>query len=223
MNPLIRINQECGTDTNISSGREPCQLGWYEWIGKKYCINKTVLDSGAGMCDGVKLLREIGSKEVWGQDIDIRLKHLDDNLIITSIDNIFSKSYDVVTCFDVIEHIIEDIEFFNKLIQIPKEVLAITTPNFSRSKAQNHCHCREYTIPQFVNCFSPDEIWGASPDGKVHHTLLLKKINDRYLDKTRSEIYYSVGNVPQNITFNHSTVDKNEWAHMCGIFYVKSI
>lgn len=218
MNPLVRINIPCGTDQNISVGREPCQGGWYEWAGSKFCVNKTVLDVGAGMCDGMKILEKTGAKLVYGQDIDSRLKHLTPNLIIGDLLDISEKSYDIVTCFDVIEHVIEDKIFFKMMARIAKELIIITTPNFSRSKAQNLCHCREYTIPQFVNYFSPNELWVASPDGKIHHTLLLKKNELNYIDVTRNNYIYLNNTIPLDTSFAHSSVDKQEWPHMCGIF-----
>jgi 2-polyprenyl-3-methyl-5-hydroxy-6-metoxy-1,4-benzoquinol methylase len=230
MTPYIRQNLECGTDQNISAGREPCQMGWYDWTGKKYCVGKTILDVGCGMCKGMQTLREVGAEDVWGQDIDDRLKGLDEKLIICQLDQIPNKNYDVVTCYDVIEHVIDDISFFNQLIRIAKETVIITTPNFTRSQAKNHCHCREYTIPQFVNIFVPNELWAASPDGWIHHTLLLKKQDSEitnqeknfvYIDATRNNL---ICNFPlnNNISFTHSTVDGNEWPHICGLFDLKS-
>lgn len=228
MTPYVRINVDCGRDDNISAGREPCQLGWYEWCGKKYCVGKKILDVGAGMCNGLKILRDIGSREVWGQDIDSRLKVLDDNLLITSIDKIPNKSYEIITCFDVIEHVMDDIVFFNHLMRISTQMVIITTPNFTRSAARNYHHCREYTIPQFTNIFSPDELWSASPDGKIHHTLLLQKkdgngSNEKkitYLNKTNDDCCYFP--IQPDMSFTHSTVDGQEWPHICGIFNLKS-
>jgi 2-polyprenyl-3-methyl-5-hydroxy-6-metoxy-1,4-benzoquinol methylase len=219
--PAIRKNLDCGFDpNNIAAGREPCQMGWYDWIGKKYCANKIVLDVGAGMCDGMRKLRDIGSKEVFGQEIDARLQKLDKNLLIKNINDIDDKSFDIITCFDVIEHVIDDLEFFKNLLRIARERVCITTPNYSRSKAQNHCHCREYTIPQFANVFKPNELWSASPDGWVHHTKLLKIENGIYIDETRTNSVYKIGNIAESISFTHSTVDGNEWPHICGIFEV---
>jgi hypothetical protein len=218
MNPLIRVNLECGTDQNLSAGREPCQNGWYDWVGRRWCIGENVLDIGAGMCEGMKILENLGAQSVFGQDIDNRLKQINPNIIIKDVSQIESKSFDVITCFDVIEHVIEDEIFFKELTRIARKRICITTPNFSRSKAQNHCHCREYTIPQFVNSFFPDELWVASPDGKIHHNLLLLKIKDGYTDITRKETIYK--RIPDDLNFCHSTVDGQEWPHMCGIFNI---
>lgn len=215
--PPIRKNLECGFDpNNISSGREPCQMGWYSFIATKYCQNASVIDIGAGMCDGIKLMRTLGPSSVTGQDIDNKLKHLDDQLIIDDVANIPDKSYDYVTNFDVIEHVINDLEFFNNLTRIARKGVFITTPNYSRSKAQNHCHCREYTIPEFVNYFRPNELWVAAPDGHTHHTLILKRDDFIYTDLTRPTIFYN--KLPLDTSFAHSTVDGNEWAHMLGLF-----
>lgn len=218
MTPYIRVNLECGTDQNVAAGREPCQGGWYEWIGSRWCQGKTILDVGAGMCEGMALLAKAGASQVHGQDIDIRLQKFSDNLIIGPLSSIPDKSYDVVTSCDVIEHVIEDIDFFNELRRIARERIIITTPNFTRSQAQNHCHCREYTLPQFTNLFCPDELWTASPDGKIRHTLLLKKEDNFYRDLTRTNVSYTVGSVPDSLTFTHSAVDGKEWPHICGMF-----
>jgi len=130
------------------------------------------------------------------------------------------KEVDVVTCFDVIEHVIEDNHFVKHLRRIAREKIIITTPNFTRSQARNHFHCREYTIPQFANWFKPDDLWSASPDGRVHHHLILKKAGDIYVDITRKDTVYPVGEIPEDTSFCHSTIDGNEWPHICGIFYL---
>lgn len=227
MTKYVRINTDCGNNNNVINGRAPCQLGWYNWCGKKYCVGKTVLDVGCGMCDGMDILKKCGASEVTGQDVDIQLKTINKDLLIMDVKNIADKSYDIITCFDVIEHVLDDTVFFNNLIRIAKELVIITTPNFTRSAAANVYHCREYTIPQFVNIFKPDELWTASPDGKIHNTLLLKKQlksidsdnNIYYNDNTRNDIIYTVP-LDYNLSFTHSTVDGKEWPHICGIFNI---
>jgi glycosyltransferase involved in cell wall biosynthesis/2-polyprenyl-3-methyl-5-hydroxy-6-metoxy-1,4-benzoquinol methylase len=216
--PLIRVNNPCGLDENLSVGREPCQGGWYEWVGRTFCKDRTVLDVGAGMCSGLEILKSHGASFVQGQDVDKRLKKLFPDLIVDDISYIDSNSFDVVTSFDAIEHVLDDKDFFRNLLRIAKRNVIITTPNFARSAARNHFHCREYTIPQFVNTFSPDELWVASPDGRHHLTLLLKKEGRVYLDLTRGRAEYEVEKVPEDLTFTHSTVDGAEWPHICGLF-----
>lgn len=224
--PAVRKNLECGFDPkNIASGREPCQMGWYEFVSdlilskaeKKQKIS--ILDVGCGMFTGIHLMRQKlpkGSK-IIGQDIDKNLSYLDSNFIFKDISKIKSKSFDYVTCFDVIEHVEYDLDFFNDLKRLCKKELFITTPNYTRSKAQNHCHCREYTIPQFVNFFIPDVLWVASPDGFTHRTQLLKKDGNNYIDLTRKDIIYK-NSLSEDLSFCHSTVDGMEWPHYLGIF-----
>lgn len=220
--PPVRNNLPCGFDkNNIASGREPCQMGWYSFIGNLIPPENSLLDVGAGMCEGVKLLRHIGF-DVTAQDIDEQLKKVLPDIWITPLEQIPSKRFDSILCLDVIEHVIEDLAFFDELKRIAKKQIFITTPNYSRSKAQNHCHCREYTIPQFCNIFSPTEIWSGSPDGCVHHTKLLSLTECKtfYKDETKEGVYYRNRHLPDSISFTHSTVDGEEWPHIFAIFKV---
>lgn len=166
--PAIRENQDCGTDDNILSGREPIQLGWYEWA-KSYYQDMNVLDIGCGSGLGIGIMKSNGAASVTGQDIDSRLLSLNDRLLICNVFEIEDKSFDVVTCFDVIEHVTNDIDFFEKIRKIAKKTLIITTPNYLVSEARNRHHCREYTPAQFYSYFNPTELWGGSSDGKREH------------------------------------------------------
>jgi hypothetical protein len=169
------------------------------------------------MGNGLQVLRQT-ARQVTGQDPDARLSSVTGSIShdISAIDD---NAFDCVTCFDVIEHVVEDYAFFRNLFRIARQRLFITTPNYTRSKAQNHCHCREYTIPQFCNFFYPDELWSGAPDGLSHITKLLDKQADgSYLDCTRSKLVPVP--VPMDYSFTHSTVDGNEWPHILGIFDV---
>jgi len=225
--PIFRWNTDCGTDTNIRFAREPAHKGWYEWFATM-CAGKTVLDAGAGTCESMKYL-EATAKEVHGFDIDERLSGLHPNLTIGSDLSCYGdKSFDVVVAVDVIEHIIQDLVFFNHLKRIAREKVLITTPNFTRSKCGNGCHCREFSIAQFQNVFQPSEIWSASPDGSIHKTRLLEKMGRYIIDhsaegpdneKKASLLNCYVDKVPLETQFNQ-TVDLEEWGHIAAIFKV---
>ena len=119
--------------------------------------------------------------------------------------DIENKSYDIVTCFDVIEHVVQDKPFFNKLLDVACEAVFITTPNFSRSSAVNIAHCREYSIGQFIQTFEPDELYVASPDGWFNMTKLFgcdRQLSNYGIDKL----------------YNQKSVDGLEWPYMCGVF-----
>ena len=224
--PNIRHPVECGRDDDISWYRESAHDGWYKFVGID-CKDKKVLDVGAGLCEGMKILEGFGAN-VDGFEVDPRLGHLHPNLIIgDSLDMFESKSYDIITCVDVIEHVVEDRVFMEHMKRIARELVFVTTPNYTRSKAGNHAHCREYTIAQFANHFQPSAVWSASPDGNVHHTLLLSRIDGWMIDYSPTGVQnkfdadimpaYRLGMIPLTVRFNN-TVDGEEWAHICGYF-----
>jgi 2-polyprenyl-3-methyl-5-hydroxy-6-metoxy-1,4-benzoquinol methylase len=216
MNELLKLNEDCGKDDYIAYGREPNQLGWYQWAGLKWCIGKSVLDAGTGTAVGMKVLEQTGARTVYGQDVDVRLKQINSNLIISELTNLAENSFEIVVNVDVIEHIIEDMDFFKSLMRVAKERVIITTPNLRDAWCNNPCHCREYTIPQFANCFQPDELWGGSPCGFKDHVFVLKKEKDKYIDLVNNTTY-NVGSVPETAVFVTSP-DGREPAHIGGMF-----
>lgn len=223
--PIYRVPVPCGRDDDVAWYREPAHSAWYEWFATMV-KGKIVLDVGCGVGAGVKILQKTAAK-VDGIDVDERLRSVYSEIIVGDLDNIPDKSYDCITCVDVIEHVVEDRKFFNNLRRVAREKIFFTTPNYYRSECGNVAHCREYTIPQFMNLFRPREVWSASPDGKVHLTKLLERLGDWIIDfscegadnSIRCTKYAAyLGKVPLETRFNN-TVDKNEWAHICAICY----
>jgi hypothetical protein len=198
--PIVRQPSACGSDDDISGGRTPSQLGWYDWIGEREA-GKKILDVGAGMCKGMEAMEQYGC-DVSGFEIDERLNGLHDKLTIgQSLDIFEDNSFDVVTCVDVVEHVVGDVPLIENMKRIANERIYVSTPNFSRSHAQNVAHCREYTIGQFMNRFSPNEIWVGSPDGWLNRTLLIDGSRHVALD--------------EQFVFEY---DGQEWAHFCAVF-----
>ena len=78
--------------------------------------------------------------------------------ITVGIETIESKSFDVVTAFDVIEHIKNDKEFISHMLRIARSLIVITTPNFNISGCKNKYHHTEYTPSQFVELFDEKKI-----------------------------------------------------------------
>lgn len=224
--PLVRNPVPCGKDEDVSWYRESAHEAWYRWIGEGH-KGKTFLDVGAGLCGGMKVLEKCGAKEVIGFDVDKRLTDRHPNLYIgDSLDIFNDKSFDVVTCIDVIEHIVEDKILFNHLKRIARECIYITTPNYTRSRCGNIAHCREYTMAQFMNAFKPNEIWSGSPDGKVHKTLVMERVGNWIIDhspegvenKQAVDTFFAYKNkIPLHLSFSQ-TVDFEEWGHICGIW-----
>jgi SAM-dependent methyltransferase len=197
--PIIRTPVKCGENT-LSEYRGSTQLGWYNWIARQ-CVNSTVLDVGCGLGDGTKLLSQSPGSKVVGVDEDPNLKNVIKNYVC-GFENVHD-TFDIVTCIDVIEHVVNDIEFFIKMRDLATKKLFITTPNFNRSLAKNHAHCRELTFSQFINIFVPDELWVASPDGWFNlQQIPIIKRKKYNLDKI----------------WDDNSVDGLEWAHICGVW-----
>lgn len=114
-------------------GREDCQRGWHQFFD--LLLHGKVLDVGAGLGQSKKRIRDCTTQDpqpsAW---IDIT----------TPVENILDNSFDTVTAFDVIEHVVEDVDFLRHLCRIAKKGVFFTTPNEMVSKAANGCHCREY-------------------------------------------------------------------------------
>ena len=120
-------------------GRADGQYGWMPYFGR-FFSNKNILDVGAGL----GLSR--GRLGVNGNNVT--LQDTAPNLPVDIKEEIFAiddNSYDIVTCFDVIEHIPEDYPFLKKMYDISKEGVVISTPNFMVTKCKNPYHIREYT------------------------------------------------------------------------------
>lgn len=139
---------------NGEMGREDCQEGWhrlvYNLIKSKTIDVSSVLDVGAGLG-----LSEGRIPFCVTQDPGCTR-----SCLLTPIERLNSKSYDMVTAFDVIEHVVEDIDFSNHLVRIARKYVFITTPNLEISHAANGCHCREYSPREFFKIASSVNGWG---------------------------------------------------------------
>ena len=194
--PAIRTPAPCGLDDWLAYGREPSQMGWYEFVGLRH-NGESVLDVGCGMGVGVAFMNHFGCLAI-GVDSDIRLQSRP--MTFTKLPSeIYGRRmtpYDVVTCIDVIEHVVDDLPFMEELKRLATKAVYVSTPNFARSKARNEHHAREYTIGEFAEAFKPDEIWVSYPDG-----------------------WYMRQRLPWPCAENHGAPDGHEWPHFCGVFY----
>ena len=126
-------------------GREDCQEGWQRFAATLIPPPLTILDVGAGL--GLSKQR-LGADRTATQDPAYELAKCVD--FSTNVQDLPSSSWDAATCFDVIEHVQEDITFLHHLKRIARQYIFITTPNYNVSKAVNGCHCREYTPQEFM-------------------------------------------------------------------------
>lgn len=106
----------------------------------------TILDVGAGTGAATPRLARGSANTVTSQEpapVDGADTHAD-------IYAFQPHSFDVVTAFDVLEHVEEDWPFVAQLVSIARRAVVLTTPNFNVSHAKNPCHVREYTPAQLL-------------------------------------------------------------------------
>lgn len=154
-------------DVDVDTGREPVQLGWYEFAAE-FCRGKDVLDVGCGMGEGLERLARTANA-VRGIDLDERLRK--PNVDILDIKDAKSKSADIVTCIDVIEHVVEDLDFVKELVRVARHEILVSTPNWVVSRCSWKYHVREYMPHEISNIFKPYgtiEMFKGNYDGSGH-------------------------------------------------------
>lgn len=155
----------CG-DLSIEAGRGPGQLAWYRYA-QRYVSGASVLDVGCGLGKGTAILGEAAAR-ADGQDMDPQLSAL--GAIVKPLPEIPSKSYDVVVCIEVLEHVDDPVSFVSELARIAKSGFFITTPNWTASRCTWPFHVREFTPKEFYELLSPVgrvELMKLASDGEV--------------------------------------------------------
>lgn len=182
---IEKMAKECG-DEDVLRGREPLQMGWYRFV-TTLVRKKTVLDVGCGSGEGLRRLCSEASNAV-GIDLDPRLVQPDLEIYSKDITQIPSKSFDVVACVDVIEHVQEDRLFLDQLVRVAREIVFVSTPNYTVSKNSHPYHVREYTPREFEQLFiglGGLRIFGGDSTGEKRQEVLGRSmyywLNDLYL------------------------------------------
>lgn len=155
-------------DASVQAGREPLQLGWYK-LASQFCVGKTVLDVGCGMGDGLMILKSTASN-AYGIDLDERLKS--ENNEIKNISEVASKSVDIITCIDVLEHVENDVEFISHLVRVACNKILLSTPNWTISRCGWAYHVREYMPHELISLFEEYgcvDLYKGSLDGEEHY------------------------------------------------------
>lgn len=127
-----------------TGGRDDGQFFWYPMF-REFFENKTVLDVGTGVSKIKDRTAQWNSKVTTHEACRELVAD-----IYGDLSNVVSKSFQTVTCFDVIEHIKEYGRCVYEMSRIASESLVITTPGFEVTQCKNPCHWHE---------FMPDEIY----------------------------------------------------------------
>jgi ubiquinone/menaquinone biosynthesis C-methylase UbiE len=144
------------------------QLFAYEQAAKE--INGTVLEIGSGEGYGIKLLAPHSSRYIA---IDKFKPVNSDNfksvefiqMEVPWLNGLEDQLFDVVICFQLIEHIQDDKTLLKEIYRVlkPGGKLLLTTPNKTMSLTRNPYHMREYTTEEFRKLisfyFQPDKIY----------------------------------------------------------------
>jgi 2-polyprenyl-3-methyl-5-hydroxy-6-metoxy-1,4-benzoquinol methylase len=130
----------------------------------KYVQGKRVLDYGCGSGYGSQMLSNLADK-VIGVDVSseaiefAKKKYFSNNIIFKDISELDDEKFDVITSFQVIEHVTDDKEYIKKLKNLlnPDGYLLISTPdkknrlfNFIQ-KPWNIFHLKEYSRSSLTN------------------------------------------------------------------------
>lgn len=126
-------------------GRTDDQYGWYQTF-KQYLENKTVLDVGTGVSK-IKERTAEWNTVVTTHEACVQLPAD----IHGDLGNIKSKSFDTVTCFDVIEHVKDYGRLVFDMARIAKCNLVITTPGVQITKCTNRFHWHEFMPSELCN------------------------------------------------------------------------
>lgn len=114
----------------------------------------TLLDVGCCFGVGTAILREAGFTTT-GVDVDLCALQMARGLYpwgewyqwdISKA--LFSRHYDVVTCFETIEHVVDYESLLRNMLTMCKRRLYLTTPNLALSSGRNPEHVREWEIDE---------------------------------------------------------------------------
>lgn len=135
-------------------------LARYRWAAN-FCRGKRVLDAGCGIGYGAELLARAGAAEVTAVDIAEEIVEVAGSTasaeVTFGVEDVRSLSYargsfDVVVCFEVIEHVDEQDVVLDELARVltADGLLLISSPNRDRYVPGNPHHRHEY-LPEELN------------------------------------------------------------------------
>ncbi len=130
------------------------------WWATNFCAGRRVLDAGCGVGYGAELLRQAGASEVVAVDISEAViqaaQQVVSDGVVCEVADIHrlpypNDSFDMVVCFETIEHVDEQGEALDELARVlcPDGLLLISSPNRKHYVPGNPHHRHEYTPAEF--------------------------------------------------------------------------
>ena len=128
----------------------------------QFVSGKKVLDFGSGEGYGVSILADHGAASASGIDISpLAVEHARKKYPQQSIDFVCAdclsapftdKSFDLVTSFEVIEHLTDHVGYLGEVRRLLKDegYLIISTPNITNSDGSNRFHLKELSLNEFI-------------------------------------------------------------------------
>jgi len=183
--PIKKINKDMWDYSDPNNKKEgEGQRGWYKMICEYIYENESILDVGCSMArqhfrffkkKPLKLVGiDISQKAINAGNIlgpNHKLMHVDQ----FNLNKEFDK-FDVVTLIDVIEQVVEDIDFLEFCFNRTKRMLFLSTPNLNFSHV-GRFHCREYNPLELENlikmvCKNSQFIFAAwSGENMLHYNI----------------------------------------------------
>jgi 2-polyprenyl-3-methyl-5-hydroxy-6-metoxy-1,4-benzoquinol methylase len=129
----------------------------------QFVSGKKVLDFGSGEGYGVSILADHGAASASGIDISpLAVEHARKKYPQQSIDFVCAdclsapftdKSFDLVTSFEVIEHLTDHVGYLGEVRRLLKDegYLIISTPNITNSDGNNCFHLKELSLKEFID------------------------------------------------------------------------
>ena len=198
------------TGERVVEGLTPRRI-WLDHIERykfsnQYVDGKIVLDISCGTGYGSKILYEAGAYKVIGIDISNEAINFVQNkyningveFIRGDILNInFRENYfDLITCFETIEHVREQEKALRELLRVlkPEGLIIISSPNRNLTSPKksindnpdNIFHYKEYSTKEYIDIlkvyFEVLEIYGQRPINKLFLQPIFKRITRKIMN-----------------------------------------
>jgi len=153
----------------MGDGSGDLQRVWHEFAGTLFS-NKEILDVGAGVGRSKERLSINGNTVVT---LDTNRAYMTKVDHICYPEDMISKSFDIVTAFDVVEHTVNPERFVKTIWNIAREGIFVTTPNVAFSPGP--WHYTEYEFIKLIeNCINYEGFSGISGYSGVPSELKLE-------------------------------------------------